>query len=120
MQICQLSRAEAQRAQDAGFVPDCRTHKHLSKREADQAASNGKVRFLNRRAVVAVDSVPLSGYWYDDAVNRNDRYLGGAKSGGVRTMQLLNFMPRGIEHRVRDIGASGARGRLMTARATWR
>jgi hypothetical protein len=98
MQICQLSAAEAERVPDPCFVPDCHFHKHLSKSDADQAAADGKVRFVNRRAVVAVGSVPLPWYWYDKAVQKNDRNLGIAKSGPVSTLQLLNFMPRGLKH----------------------
>ncbi len=116
MKICLLSAAEAQKAHDPDFVPDCHSHDHLSKRDAHQAAADGKVRFVSRRAVVAVSSA-LSGYWYDRAVRKNDRYLGTAKSGPVRTTQLLKSMPRGMKRRVRDVGACGAHGRLMTARA---
>lgn len=108
MQICQLSAAEAQRIHDSDLVPDCRFHKHLPKRDAEQAAADGKVRFLSPRAVVAVSSAPLSGYWYDGAVRKNDRYLGTAKSGQVRTTQLLKFMPRGMKRRVRAVRACGA------------
>jgi hypothetical protein len=78
---------------------------------------DGKVVFVNPRAVVAVDSVPLSGYWYDNAVRKDDRHPGTAKSGLVRTRQLLNFMPRGMKHAVRDVEACGAHGRSMTAKA---
>jgi hypothetical protein len=117
MQICQLTAAEAERVQHSGFVPDCHFHRHLSKRDADQAAADGKVRFVNRRAVVAAGSALLPGYWYDKAVQTNDRHLGIAKSGPVSTFQLLKFMPRGMKHRVRDIGACGAHGHLMTAKA---
>jgi hypothetical protein len=97
MQICQLSIDEANKIQSTGLVPNCRLHKHLSRRDADRAAADGKVRFVTRRAVVAVDQAPLSGYWYDVAVQRKDgQYWGRAQSGLVRTMQLVNFMPRGI------------------------
>jgi hypothetical protein len=89
---------------DHDFIPDCHLHKHLSKKDADQAAAEGKVRFINHRAVVAAVSTPLSGYWYDNAVKKDDRYLGTAPSGPVRTMQLVNFMPRGMKPLVRDIG----------------
>jgi hypothetical protein len=116
MQICQLSAAEAQRVHDPDFVPDCRLHKHLPRRDAEQAAADGRVRFVSRRAVVADSSAPLSGYWYDSAVRKNDRYLGAAKSGPVRTVQLVSFMPRGMKRRVRDVGACGAHGRLVNAR----
>ncbi len=115
MQICLLSEAEAQRIQDPNFVPDCHSHDHLSKADAHQAAADEKVRFVSPRAVVAV-SVPLSGYGYDSAVRKNDRYLGTARSGGVRTAQLVKVMPRGMKRRVKDVGACGAHGRL-TARA---
>ena len=115
MQICQLSEGEAERLQHLKFVPDCHLHKHLSKREAEQAAADGTVRFVSRRSVVAVGPVSPCGYWYDSAVRRNDRYLGTA--GAVLTMQLVNFMPRGLKHRVRDMGACGAHGRSMTAKA---
>ena len=117
MQVCQLSEREAERMQHPGFVPDCHLHKHLSRRDANQAAADGKVRFITRRAVVAVSPVLLSTYWYDDAVKRKDRYLGTAQSGTVRTTQLISFMPRGMKHRVRDIEACGAHDRLMTVRA---
>jgi hypothetical protein len=119
MQICQLTAAEADRVPDPGFVPDCHFHKHLSKRDADQAAADGKVRFVNRRAVVALGPALLSGYWYDKVAKQgsNDRYWGVAWSGRVRTKQLVNFMPRGMKHKVKDVGACGAHGRLMTAKA---
>jgi len=97
MQVCQVSRAEAEKIQSSGFVPDCHFHEHFSKRDADRAAADGRVRFISRRAVVAVGAAPLSGYWYDGAVKRNDRYLGTAQSGAVRTVQLVNFMPRRIK-----------------------
>jgi hypothetical protein len=73
-----------------------------------------------------VGSVPLPGYWYDKAVEKNDRYLGTAKSGpdpsmaksgAVRTRQLLNFMPRAMRHKVKHVGAGGSHGHLMTAKA---
>jgi hypothetical protein len=117
MQICLLSVAEAQKVQDPDFVPDCHLHKHLSIRDAHQAAANGQVRFVSPRAVVAVAPVPLSGYWYDAAVRKNDRYLGRVKSGPVRTTQLVKFMPRGMNRRLRGVEAYGAHGRLMTSRA---
>jgi hypothetical protein len=112
MQICLLT----EKVKHPGFVPDCRLHKHLSRGDALQAAADGKVTFVSPRAVVAVGSVPLSGYWYDDAVRRSDRYLGTAKSGPVRTRQLVTFMPRKVKHTVSDIGACGAHGRSMTAK----
>jgi|SRR5579863_2512356 len=117
MQVCQLSTAEAERVKDLAFVPDCRFHKHLSKQDAEKAGADGRVKFVSRRAVVALGPVPLSGYWYDHAVYRNDRYLGTAQSGPVRTNQLLKFMPRGMKRRVRDVGACGTHGRLMNVRA---
>jgi hypothetical protein len=98
LQICQVSPDEAEKIQNTGVVADCHFHKHLSRGDADQAVADGRVRFINRRAVVAVGQAPLSGYWYDVAVKReNGRYLGGAQSGLVRTLQLVNFMPRGIK-----------------------
>ena|ERR1700692_2296586 len=98
MQICQVSPNEAEKIRGTGFVPDCHLHKHLSRRDADQAAADGRVRFINRRAVVAVGQAPLSGYWYDVAVKRKDgRNWARAQSGLVRTMQLVNFMPRQIK-----------------------
>jgi hypothetical protein len=115
MQVCQLSEGEAQRVLHLSSVPDCHLHMHLSKRDAEQAAADGTVRFISRRAVVAVDPVSPCGYWYDAAVKRNDRYLGPA--GTVRTMQLVNFMPRGLKHQVRDIEACGGHSRSMTAKA---
>jgi len=117
MQICQLTGAEADRVEHSGFVPDCHFHGHLSKGDAHQLAADGKVRFVNSRAVVAMDSVPLSKHWYDEAAKKNDgRYLGTAKSGTaqsgwVHTHQLVKFMPRGMKHKVRDIRACGARQR---------
>jgi len=142
MQICLLSAAEAKGVEDHGFSPDCHLHKHLSKWDARQAAADGRIRSVNHRAVFAViadtDSPKsaeasrltsgateadtqawgsLSNYWYDDAVNWNDRYLGTAQSGGVRTTQLMNFMPRGMKHKVRGVRARGAQGRLMPAKA---
>jgi hypothetical protein len=107
MQICLLCEAEVQKAQNPDFVPDCHSHDHLSKPDARQAAADGKVRFVSPRAVVVVSPVPLTGYWYDEAVNKNDRYLGTAKSGQVRTTQLLKFMPRGRKRRVTAIGLVG-------------
>jgi hypothetical protein len=111
MKICLLDEAEVQKAQDPDFVPDCHSHDHLSKPDARQAAADGKVRFVSPRAVVVLSPVPLTGYWYDEAVNKNDRYLGTAKSGQVRTTQLLKFMPRGRKRRVTAIGACGAETR---------
>jgi hypothetical protein len=116
MQICLLSAAEAKKVHDPVFVPDCHFHKHVSQQDAHQAAADGKVRFVSRRAVVAVDSVTLCGYWYDDAVRKSAGYLGTARSGPVRTRQLVNFMPRGMKHAVRDIEACGAHGRVVTAK----
>jgi hypothetical protein len=115
MQICQLTGADADSIEHSGFVPDCHFHAHLSKSDAHQLAADGKVRFVNNRAVVAVGSV--SGYWYDKAVRKHDRHLGTAQSGPVRTRQLLNFMPRAMKHTVRDIEACGARRRQMSAAA---
>ena len=100
-----------------GFRPDCNQHGHLSRRDAQQRVDVGTDRFVSRRAVVGVSSEPPPGKWYDEAVMKDDRHLGVAKSGGVSTFQLLNFMPRGMKHRVRDIGACGAHGHLMTAKA---
>lgn len=117
MQICQLSGGEAERMKQINFVPDCHLHEHLSKRDAEQAVADGRARFVSHRAVVAVAPRPLCEYWYDAAVQRNDRYLGTARSGAVRTRQLVSFMPRGMNHRVRDIEACGAHGRSMTAKA---
>jgi hypothetical protein len=117
MQICLVDAAEGKKIQLSGYVPDCHFHQHISERDAHQADADGKVRFVSPRAVVAVDSFPLCGYWYDAAVNRNDRYQGTAQSGGFATKQLVNFMPRGTKHKVRDIAAHGAHGRLMTAKA---
>lgn len=95
MQICQLTGAQAASLEHTGFVPACHFHGHLSKSDAHKLAADGKVRFVNSRAVVAVSSVPLSGYWYDKAVEKDDRrYLGVAISGPVRTHKLINFMPR--------------------------
>lgn len=117
MQYCLLSAAEEQNIQTPGFAPDCHSHKHISKRDARQAEADGKVRFVSPRAVVAVDSLSLRGYWYDAAVNRDDCYLSTARSGDVQTTQLVNFMPRGMKHKDRNIAAHGAHGRLMTAKA---
>jgi hypothetical protein len=117
LQICQLTAAEAERVQDPGFLPDCHFHEHLSRCEAAQAVADGKLRFVSRRAVVAVGSVPLSAYWYDEAIKKNDRHLGMAKSGAVRTRQLLNFMPRAMRRKVRHVAACGAHGRVVTAKA---
>ena len=99
MQICQLSKSEAEKMQHPGFVPDCHSHPHLSKRDAKQAEADGRVRFVSPRAVVPVGPPPGSEYWYDRSVGRNDRYLGAARSGVVRTLQLLSFMPR-ARHKV--------------------
>ena len=117
MQICQLSEAQAQKLQILGLAPDCHSHKHISKADAHQAAADGRVRFVSPRTVVAVDSLSLGGYWYDAAVNRDDRYLCTAQSGAFQTKQLVNFMPRGMKHKVRDIAAHSAHGRLMTSKA---
>lgn len=122
MQICQLTGAEADRVQHSGFVPDCHFHGHLSKGDAYQLAADGKVRLVSSRAVVAVGSASVSGYWYDKAVKKSDRHQGTAKSGTaqsgwVRTHQLVNFMPRAMKHTVKDIEACGARRRLMSAAA---
>jgi hypothetical protein len=116
MQICQLSTVEAEKVKHFGCVPDCRLHTHISQGDAQLLSESGKVRFISRRAVVAVSPVSLSTYWYDRAVKTEGRYLGTAQSGTVRTTQLVNFMPRGMKHRVRDIEACGAHGRLMTAK----
>jgi hypothetical protein len=98
MQICELTRAEAERVEHSSFVPDCHFHRHLSKNDAHQLAADGKVRFVNSRAVVAAGPDLVSGYWYDKAVQKDDdRYLGTANSGPVRTQQLLNFMPRAVK-----------------------
>jgi hypothetical protein len=100
-----------------GFRPDCNRHGHFSKSEARELIDAGKVRFASPRAVVAVSSVPLPGYWYDEVAKKDDRrYLGTAKSGTAqlgwaRTHQLVNFMPRGMKHKVRDIRACSARQR---------
>jgi hypothetical protein len=118
MQICQLTGLEADRVEHSGFVPDCHFHGHLSQGDARQLAADGKVRFVNSRAVVAVGSASMSGYWYDKAVRKHDRHLGTAQSGPVRTCQLLNFMPRAMKHTVKDIEACGARLRRMSATAT--
>jgi hypothetical protein len=112
MQYCMLSAAEAQNIQSPGFAPDCRSHKHISKRDAHQAEADGKVRFVSPRTVVAVDSLLLREDWYDAAVNRDDCYLSTARSGAVQTTQLVNFMPRGMKHKVRNIAAHGAHGRV--------
>lgn len=78
-----------------GFRPDCSRHGHFSRVEARKLIDAGNVRSVSPRAVVAVSSAPLSGYWYDKAVEKDDRrYLGLANSGPVRTHQLINFMPR--------------------------
>lgn len=118
MQICQLTGTEADRVEHSGFVPDCHFHGHLSKGDAHQLAADGKVRFVSSRAVVAVGSAAVSGYWYDKAVKKSDRHPGTGKSGPVRTRQLLKFMPRTMKHTVRDIEACGARRRQMSAAAT--
>jgi hypothetical protein len=120
MQICQLSEGEAERVQYLKFVPDCHLHKHLSKRDAEQAAADGTLRFISQRAVVAVGPVSPCGYWYDASDKGNDRDMGTARSGAVRTTQIVNFMPRGMKHRVRDIAAWGAQGRSMTPKAIQR
>lgn len=98
MRICQLTRAEGEMVEYHDFRPDCNRHGHFSKREARELIEAGKVRFVSPRAVVAVNSVPPPGRWYDLAVKRNDRHFGIAKSGPVSTFQLLNFMPRGMKH----------------------
>src|SRR5437762_12824891 len=118
MQICQLTGAEADRVEHSAFVPDCHFHGHLSKSDAHQLAADGKVRFVNSRAVVAVGSASVSGYWYDKAAKKSDRHPGTAQSGPVRTRQLLNFMPRAMKHTVKAIEACGARLRRMSAAAT--
>jgi hypothetical protein len=98
MQICQLTGAEAERVERSSCVPDCHFHGHLSKSDAHQLAADGKVRFVNSRAVVAVGSASVSDYWYDEAAKKDGRYLGTAQSGPVRTHQLLNFMPCAMKH----------------------
>lgn len=118
MQICHLSKSDAERIQHPGFVPDCHFHDHLSRKDADQAVADGRVRFISRRAVVAVGPAPLSGHWYDEAVGRPGRNLGTARSGAVRTMQLLDFLPRGLKHKVRNIKARGARRRRLVTTKT--
>jgi hypothetical protein len=95
MQICQVSRIEAERILSSGLV-DCHSHKHLSRRDADQAVADGIAVYVSDRMISVVGLGPLSGHWYDKAVAENDRYLGTALSGAVRTSQLVNFMPRGI------------------------
>ena len=117
MQICQLSKGEAKQMKYLGVLPDCHLHTHLSKRDAEQAVADGRVKVVSRRAVEVVGPRPIAGYWYDMAVQRNDRYLGTAQSGAVRTTQMVNFMPRGMKHRVRDIEACGAHGHSLTAKA---
>jgi len=117
LRICQLTRAEGEMVEHHGFRPDCNQHGHLSRGDAQRRVDAGNSRFVSRRAVVVVSSVPPPGKWYDEAVEKNDRHLGIAKSGRVSTFQLLNFMPRGLKHRVRGVGARGAHGRLMTAKA---
>jgi hypothetical protein len=116
VQICQLSKSEFEKMQHLGFVPDCHSHAHLSKRDAEQAYADGRVKRVSRRAVVVVGPPPGSEYWYDKTVRRNDRYVAAARSGAVRTMQLVNFMPR-AKHKVYGIGACGAHGCSMTAKA---
>jgi hypothetical protein len=105
-----------------GVRPDCDQHGHLSRGDAQQRVDAGKARFVSSRAVVAVGSASVSGYWYDKAVKKSDRHQGTAKSGTaqsgwVRTHQLVNFMPRAMKHTVKDIEACGARRRLMSAAA---
>ncbi len=117
MQIFQLSTVEAEKVKHFGCVPDCRLHTHISQGHAELLSESGKVRFISRRVVVAVSPVSLSTYWYDRAVKTEGRYLGTARSGAVRTRQLVNFMPCGMKHRVRDIKACGAHGRSMIAKA---
>jgi hypothetical protein len=103
------------------FRPDCNHHGHFSKGEARELINAGKVRFVSPRAVVAVSSGPLPGYWYDEVAKKDDRrYLGTAKSGTAqlgwaRTHQLVNFMPRAMKHTVKDIEACGAHQRRMSA-----
>lgn len=121
MQICRLSAIEGMRLQRSTFVPDCRLHCHLSKKDANELAAAGRVAFVSERAVVVVGPSPLSGYWYDEVTKKDDHhYLGTAKSGTAhlgwaRTRQLVNFMPRGMKHTVKGIEACGARQRRMSA-----
>jgi hypothetical protein len=93
MQICQVSPIEAKGMLSSGLV-DCRLHKHLSRRDADQAVADGIAVYVSDRMISVVGLNPLSGHWYDKAVAKNDRYLGTAQSGAYRTLQLVNFMPR--------------------------
>jgi hypothetical protein len=80
------------------FRPDCNRHGHLSRRDAQQRVNVGTARFVSRRAVVAASSERPPGKWYDEAVMKDDRHLGIAKSGPVSAFQLLNFMPRRMKH----------------------
>jgi hypothetical protein len=82
-----------------GFRPDCNQHGHLSRGDAQQHVDVGAARFVSSRAVAAVGSAPPPGKWYDEAVKKNDRHMGIAKSGLVSAFQLLNFRPRGMKHR---------------------
>ena len=91
------------------FRPDCSRHGHFSKSEARELINAGKVRFVSPRAVVAVSSVPPSGYWYDEVAKKDDRrYLGTARSG---TARMGRHTTAGEFHAVRDEAQSqGHRG----------
>jgi hypothetical protein len=93
VQICQLTPAEAEKIQ-RGLGVNCHLHPHLSRNNARQLADNGRVRFINERAVVPVGCALLSDYWYDWAVRKNDRYWATVGSGPVSTRQMVNFMPK--------------------------
>jgi len=115
LQICQLTLSEAEKIQ-RGLVVDCHLHSHLSRNDACQLVVNGRVRFINERAVVPVGCAPLSDYWYDWAVLKNDRHWATVRSGPVTARQMVSYMPK-RKHKVKRITACGAPARRLSVAA---
>jgi hypothetical protein len=115
LQICQLTSAEAEKIQ-RGLVVDSHLHSHLSRNDARQLVENGRVRFINERAVVPVGCALLSDYWYDWAVLKNDRHWATVGSGPVTTRQMVSYMPK-RKHKVKRITACGAPACRQSVRA---
>jgi hypothetical protein len=77
MQICLLSAGDAKESEGSHSVSDCHLHAHISKSAAKDLIDGGRVRSVTNRAVVAmVPASSITQYWYDKAVQTNDRYLG--------------------------------------------
>lgn len=91
MRICELSLREAKDLEQFGSRPDCHSHNHLRKEDAQRRVQSKMARFAGpmQRAITATARATEAGY--DKSFGpHDDRILVPATSAGFTIYQLLH------------------------------